>query len=160
MKYIKVFWNGEPLKKIYPHATKWEIFKYKLVKFMNFSLKTIVIALSLAIAYQMGTLNPIVKTVFAEKIVEVETIPPIMQKIARCESGGIHKKNGQVIFNSNTNKTVDIGKYQINSIWNKKATELGLDLTIEKDNEKFAMWLYKNYGTSPWDSSRKACWNK
>lgn len=160
MKYIKVFWNGEPLKKIYPYATKWEVFKYKLVKFMNFSLKTIVIALSLAIAYQMGTLNPIVKTVFAEKIVEVETVPPIMQKIARCESGGIHKKNGQVIFNSNTNKTVDIGKYQINSIWNKKATELGLDLTIEKDNEKFAMWLYKNYGTSPWDSSRKACWNK
>lgn len=165
MKAIKVFYNGEPLNKIYPYATKWEVIKYRILKTLRniaiISLKTSIIALAMAGSYQLGSyLNPSVKTVFAEKLVEVETIPPIMQRIAKCESGGIHKKNGQVIFNSNTNKTVDIGKYQINSIWNKKATELGLDLTIEKDNEAFAMYLYKNYGTEPWSSSKASCWNR
>jgi len=165
MKAIKVFYNGEPLNKIYPYATKWEVVKYRTIKILRnvaiFSVKFAVVCLAMAGSYQLGSyLNPTVKTVFAEKLVEVETIPPVMQRIAKCESGGIHKKNGQVVFNSNTNKTVDIGKYQINSIWNKKATELGLDLTVEKDNEKFAMWLYKNYGTSPWESSRRACWDR
>jgi hypothetical protein len=60
---------------------------------------------------------------------------------------------------ANTNKTVDIGRYQINSVWNKKASELGLDLTIEADNEKMAYWIYENRGTGDWYSSEK-CWKK
>lgn len=105
------------------------------------------------------TIEP--ETLWAKEIIEVpiKTIPPVMQRIAQCESNNQHTRNGQVIFNANTNKTVDIGKYQINSIWSKQATDLKLNLSIEADNEAFAMYLYENYGTEPWYSSAK-CWNK
>jgi hypothetical protein len=93
------------------------------------------------------------------KEVPVEIIPAVMSRIAKCESGNTHYKNGQVIVNVNKNGTYDQGKYQINSIWNKKATELGYNLSEEKDNEMFAMYLYKTHGTEPWYSS-KNCWNK
>jgi len=104
------------------------------------------------------------QTVYAEKTVEVQVdkgIPPVMQRIAKCESGNTHidPKTGQVIMRSNTNNTVDVGRYQINSVWFKKATELGLDITKEKDNEKMAMFIYENYGTEDWVYSSK-CWSK
>lgn len=87
-------------------------------------------------------------------------IAPILQKIGKCESGNTHyDKNGQVLMRSNTNKSVDVGKYQINSVWFAKATELGLDITKEADNEKMAKWIYENKGTGDWSASQ-GCWKK
>lgn len=109
--------------------------------------------------YAKSNVAPV--TLWAKQVVEipVKEVSPVLERIAKCESGGVHTKDGQVIFNANTNKTVDIGKYQINSVWNKKATELGLDLTKESDNEQFALWIYENRGTEDWYSS-KSCWSK
>lgn len=102
-------------------------------------------------------------TVYAvqEKVVEVEVQAPILERIAKCESGGKHfGKTGQVLAVGNTNKSVDVGTYQINvSVWGAKATEMGLNLFDEKDNEKFAKYLYANFGSEPWIHS-KHCWNK
>lgn len=104
-----------------------------------------------------NTVKP--ERVWAKEIVEVpvKEVPPVMKRIAKCESGDTHFKNGQVIFNANSNGSVDRGRYQINSVWDKKATEMKLDLSNERDNETFAMWLYENYGTEHWYSS-KSCW--
>jgi len=101
-------------------------------------------------------------TVYATNEVKVPVDPayPVLDRIAKCESGSQHwSKSGQVIFNANTNGTVDVGKYQINTVWFAQATELGLDLTKEADNEKMAKWIYLNHGTEPWYSS-EACWSK
>jgi len=68
--------------------------------------------------------------------VPVETVAPVMERIAKCESGNTHYRNGQVIFNANKGGSVDIGLYQINSIWNKKATEMKLDLTKPVQNDR------------------------
>lgn len=118
------------------------------------------------IAYSVGIAQN-ANTVYAQNIIVTPTIAeqevPVLQRIADCESGngkpgsGTHFKNGQVIISPNTNGTVDIGKYQINSTWDKQATKLGLDLTKEKDNYAMAKWLYENKGTGPWASSAK-CW--
>jgi hypothetical protein len=101
------------------------------------------------------------QVVQAEKIVEVvvKEIPPVMERIAKCESGGTHYRNGQVIFNSNTNGSVDVGIYQINSVNFKDATARGFDVTKEADNVAYAQLLYAERGTEPWYSS-KVCWNK
>lgn len=101
------------------------------------------------------------KTIAQEVIVEVKGHVPVMDRIAKCESGGYHisPKTGQIVMRANTNGSVDLGKYQINSIWSKKATELGFDLTKESDNEKMAYWIYENKGTGDWYSSEK-CWSK
>ena len=151
---------GERLKDVYPHATRWQVFKFKVRMLIK---RLIRLSLAGGLLYGVfilgGMLNPVTTFATIEKLVPVETIPPVMERIAKCESSGTHFKDGQVIFNANTNKSVDIGKYQINSIWRKKATEMGLDLTKEKDNEEFAMYLYKTHGTEPWYSS-KTCWHK
>lgn len=91
--------------------------------------------------------NIVLPTVTREVKAE-DTIPPILKKIAVCESNNKHfDKNGQVLIN----KTQDIGRYMINvPIWGKKATELGYNLAVEKDNEAFALFLFQNYGSEPW----------
>lgn len=109
-----------------------------------------------------GHLSP-ARIVFAkqEVIKEVKGKAPVMERIAKCESGNSHidPKTGQVYMVANTNKTVDVGKYMINTIWHKKAKDLGYDITKEVDNEKMAYWIYENTGTSAWSFSSH-CWNK
>lgn len=101
-------------------------------------------------------------TVYAEKTIEVPVskgLSPVMERIAKCESGNVQKgKDGQIIIHVNKDGTYDMGLFQINSSWNKTATKLGYDLTNDKDNQAFAEWLYENIGTSPWYSSQK-CWS-
>lgn len=164
-KPLKVFWNGKLLREVYPHATPFQVFRFKLYRLTR---KLAIVASIIAIVYTaflLGSkLNPATVYTKAEVIKEVDTPSPIMQRIAGCESQGSAKlsgthfdKNGQVLMRSNTNKSVDVGKYQINTVWFAKATELGLDITLEKDNEKMAYWIYKNRGTGDWYSSR-SCW--
>lgn len=108
-----------------------------------------------------ATYFPRVDVVEAQVIKEVKGKTPVMDRIAKCESGNSHidPKTGQVYMVANTNKTVDVGKYMINSVWHKKAKELGFDITKEADNEKMAYWIYENMGTEAWVYS-KHCWNK
>lgn len=105
------------------------------------------------------------------RIVEVHTqenLPVVLSKISQAESLTSHycteklinakmcyrSELGQVLMNANKNGTVDIGKYQINTFyWGRQATEMGLDLANEQDNEAMALWIYDNYGTEPWYSS-------
>jgi len=90
--------------------------------------------------------------------VQSTSTPPVMARIASCESGNSQlNKQGQILINNNVNGTNDIGLYQINSIHNKQATALGYDLTKRTDNIAYAMYLYENNGTGDWSSSAK-CW--
>lgn len=101
-----------------------------------------------------------VAEVSVQKVEAESNIAPVLQRIAKCESGDNHyDKNGQVLMRSNSNKTVDVGKYQINSVWFAKATELGLDITKEQDNETMARWIYENRGTGDWSATAN-CWKK
>lgn len=167
MKPIKVMWNGKHLRNIYPHATKYQVFKWKVKRFFRKVLIGTGAVIALTIIFQLGgLLNPALEYHTVEAIKEVEKPSPVLERIAGCESQGSAKlkgthydKNGQVLMRSNTNKTVDVGKYQINSVWFAKATELGLDITKEKDNEEMAKWIYKNRGTGDWSASQK-CWKK
>lgn len=117
-------------------------------------------------AYFIGTIKSevVYEQVEKEVVREVTFEAPVLDRIAGCESQGNRNskgthfdKNGQVLMRSNTNRTVDLGKYQINTIWFAKATELGLDLTRENDNKKMAEWIYANRGTGDWSASVK-CW--
>ena len=88
-----------------------------------------------------------------------ESLPPILVKIASCESSGEHfDSNGQVkLGKKNPN---DIGKFQINqTTWGRKAHELGYDIYDERGNEDMARWIFFNQGTGDWSLSKK-CWNK
>lgn len=163
-KPLKVFWNGKLLREIYPHATRFQVFKYNLKKFFRKLFITVSAGGVIYAAFFVGgTFNPQVNYIQAEAVIK---IPVVMQRISGCETKGDPNikgthigKSGQVVMNANTNDTVDVGLYQINTVWFKKATELGLDITKEADNEKMALWIYENRGTGDWSSSA-SCWKK
>jgi hypothetical protein len=161
MKPLKVFWNGRRLKDIYPYATKFQVFKYRVGRMIRTVLKSMLVVVLVFVGLLIGS-QYMPREVYVSQpvIVEVESKSPVLDRIAKCESGGQQFTNGQITLNGNTNGSVDIGKYQINNaVWGKKATAMGLNLAIEKDNEAFALYLYKNFGTEPWKYS-KGCWNK
>ena len=160
MKGIRLFILGKRLKDIYPHATMWQVIKYRTARFFRRLVILAGLLLAVTAVFNLGSqLNPTIKEVEAIKEVEVKTITPILKRIANCESPKGHYENGQVLLRANKNGSVDIGKYQINTLWAKKATELGLNLMNEQENEQFAVWLYENRGTEDWVWS-KPCWQK
>src|ERR1700756_4309887 len=142
--------------------SKWQIIKLKI----GLYTKRVVLATFLASvggwvaggaiawAYHM---RPV--TVFAEKIVQVQSseLPPVLQRIAKCESDGSQTaQNGQITYHSNSDGSLDIGRFQINlKYYGATATKLGYDLTNDADNEKMAEWIYANRGTSDWAASSK-----
>ena len=158
---LKVVWQGKRLKDVYVGASKWQVFKYRVSRFFRNVLKVLIIG-SLASVAIFGAIfygkSQVPTIIYA---VQEKGTTPVLDRIAKCESGGSqYDKNGQVIVKANTNGSVDIGRYQINlRIWGAKAKELGLDLSKEKDNETFALWLYENKGTGDWAPSYK-CWAK
>jgi len=162
-KKVKVteYWRKKS-RYIHPNMTKWQLFIYRVKVFFKVLFWGIVVMAVLIGIYELGavTSNKVIYTK-QEVIKEVPIKAPIMERIAKCESPTGHfGKNGQVAVRGNDNHTVDIGSRQINSFyWGAKATELGYNLWIEKDNIAMGDWIYQNYGTEPWSSSKK-CWNK
>jgi len=92
-------------------------------------------------------------------IVKDETLPPVLQRIAQCESHGHHwTMNGKVMRGKRNRH--DTGLFQINTIvWGKKAQELGYDIRTPEGNAHMARYLFAHYGSVPWQSSA-ACWNR
>lgn len=176
-KKLKVFWNGEHLRDIYPHATRWEVFKYKVVRLAVRIFKLTVVGVTLAgffvgFFYAGSIFRP--RTIYADKEVPVDSTSAVMDRIAKCEShtsqyctdalikSGMCRSSekGQVLVRANTNRTVDVGKYQINiTYWGAEATRQNLNIFEEKDNEKMAYYIYKNFGTSDWSASQN-CWKR
>jgi hypothetical protein len=92
-------------------------------------------------------------------IVQEDSLPPVMYRIAQCESRGQHwAKNGTVLRGKQNPH--DLGLFQINTVvWGKKAQELGYDLRTPEGNVLMARYLFENYGSVPWQRSA-ACWNR
>jgi hypothetical protein len=92
-------------------------------------------------------------------IVKDDILPPVMQRIAQCESQNQHfTKDGKVVrgkWNPH-----DMGLFQINTVvWGKKAEELGYDIRTQEGNEQMARYIFENYGSVPWQASAK-CWSR
>ena len=118
-KGIKVYLNGEQLRDIYPHATKWQVFKWNTYKFL---IKVRNISFLLLVAFsliQAGRyLYPLtVYKVEANEIIVDNLTPRInkikaeaLQGIKECESAGHNEDDGIIIFD--TNKKASIGSFQ------------------------------------------------
>ena len=92
-------------------------------------------------------------------IVKDDALPPVLQRIAQCESRGRHfARDGTVL--RGTQNPRDTGLFQINTgVWEKKAQELGYDLRTPEGNTQMARYIFENYGSGPWQSSA-VCWNR
>ena len=108
-----------------------------------------------------GERSPILQTVHPAPVVIVQedTLPPVMHRIAQCESRGQHwTKQGRVVRGKQNRH--DTGLFQINTIvWGKKAQDQGYDIYTQEGNTRMARYLFENYGSVPWQSSA-VCWNR
>ena len=157
---MRVIFNFQTMEEMYKGKTglwvrsKWLV--GRSIRNMTILASYGLVAFTSAKIYNI--IHPV--TVYADRITTVEVVAdsPVMARIAKCESGGSQTKNGQILMHVNNDKSVDIGKYQINlQTWGATATKMGYDLTKESDNEAFAKWLYANKGTSDWSASMQ-CW--
>lgn len=80
--------------------------------------------------------------------------PAIMLDVAHCESGTRQYDFPGHVLTSQTN---DVGYFQINKSWRKKALALGYDIMTPEGNIGFALWLYHTRGLRDWSAS-KHCW--
>ena len=158
-QYVDKF-NATGSKRDCHGITKWQILCWKTAKWYKRTLLVGALVSVIGWAYVFGTMTTMAQADSKVIYVQSTSTPDIMSKVARCESSGSQlDKNGQVQIHVNSNGTYDIGRFMINSIWEKQATKLGYDLTKDADNEAFAMWLYKNNGLQNW-SATYSCWSK
>lgn len=95
----------------------------------------------------------------AQKETEVSQsdIPLVMQEIARCESGNRQFNDDGSVLRGVINSK-DVGRFQINEYYHlEQSKKLGMDIYTWDGNTEYAMWLYENKGTIPWNWSKK-CW--
>jgi len=123
MKKIKVTWNGERLRDIYPHATRMQVFKYKVRRFIQralFIMKWGFLALGfLLMAFWIGGyVYSSEKIMFQDREVLVDTLSTkieqlkstVLDDLKSCETSNIDESAGIVKFDSN--KVASIGSYQ------------------------------------------------
>lgn len=73
-----------------------------------------------------------------------------MALIVECESGFNLKAR-----NLNKNKSIDSGLFQINSVHNKKAKEMGINLKTIQGQFEYAKYLKAKNGYRDWVCHRK-----
>lgn len=156
----KVYENGVLTTRFHQKRSKvgrFDSFKASVKRAVRKTLQAAVVVAVIAFAFAIGGAFYSTSTITVSANT-IETPSPILDRIAFCESHG-HQLNpsGQVLLNVNTNGTVDIGKYQINSIHEAEATKLGDDLFTLEGNTAYAKYIYANKGTGDWASSQK-CW--
>lgn len=123
MKKIKVTWNGERMRDIYPHATKWQVLKFRVRRFIARALivlKLGFIAVSiLLITFWFGGLaysservtmqdREVIRDTLSEKIEQLKE--GVLNDLRACESGGAKESAGLITYDSN--KVASIGSYQ------------------------------------------------
>ena len=151
-KTAVIYQYGKRVSSYHPDGYKGRFYSFKesLKRIGKLFVILLVLSLSMAgLGYHFTKSEA--KVIIEKPIIETE-IPPILQKIAKCESN--NNQNAKHI------DPADVGKYGIRvTVWGRKAHELGWDLYTEYGNEQMALWIYHNRGTEDWYSSRK-CWNK
>jgi hypothetical protein len=103
-------------------------------------------------------MNP--ETSYEKTIVLIEKDPvKVLEEVAKCESGARqYKQDGTIVFGINTNRTIDVGYYQINTSNEATARAKGWDIYTYEGNRAMALYLYEKNGLKDWNSS-KHCWN-
>ena len=119
MKKLKVTWNGKKMCEVYPHATRWQVLKFKVARFMRKLGWCFVSVGFLWLVYLAGTFfGATERILFLDREVKVDTLSTkvrelkeeVLDGLKACESGGAEESAGLIIYDSN--KVASIGSYQ------------------------------------------------
>lgn len=133
MKATKLYYNGKRLKDIYPYATKWQVFKYRVQKFLRKVLAILIVICVIYVAVQFGrAYYPVIKYQSVINTAEAEQIDTLKDKVETLkwevidgikahESKGYNEDDGLIVYDplqSNPSKTkkkdiASIGSFQM-----------------------------------------------
>lgn len=143
---------GERLRDIYPHATKWQVFKWKVRKVIRRVCITVFAFSVLTLAGAVGSkyFPEVVYQAQAERIVEQDNFTPkidelknkVVEDLRSCESAGHEEDDGIIIFDSNSKASIGTLQFQKNTVIHYYKVLYGQDITpkeavlIALDNQK------------------------
>lgn len=157
---------GERLRDIYPHATRWEVIKWKFRRLMRRLAWCSLAGFLLASAFILGTMR-----VSAIEYVRGETIDLTPQKIgelkkhvmsmvAACESPGYKEGDDAIIWDTNNKASVGPFKFQITTMQHYYQALNGKTITKSEavslamnydEAEKVAEYVWFETGNGPKD---------
>lgn len=170
MKKIPLFYNGKRLKDVYPYATKFEVFKFKVTRFFR---KVVIVTGAIAFlagvavgSFKIGQVTPGTKYVmadssnamFASKIDSLEN--GVVAQVSSCEDTG--HIEGLIIFDTNHKPSIGIMQFQVttviryekqlygNTIDAKQAELIALDDTQSLALAKDVMFKTSNMASADW----------
>jgi len=140
MKKIKVFWNGKRLKDVYPHATRWQVFKFRIIKLVRTYIQASLIVATIYAVFLIGQYygdtniytNKIeamemLKDTLSVKIEELQN--EVLDDLRNCESQGYNEDDGIIIFDSNNKASIGQWQYQKDTVIHYYKTLYGKDIT-------------------------------
>lgn len=131
-------WNGKKLCQVYPHATKFEVFKFKFKRFFR---RLFWILLTLAILFGIfkagSYYNPAMIYQVSEREVVVDNLTGkidelkenLVTDIMKCESAGYTEDDGIIIFDSNKKASIGVYQFQIDTVVYYYKTLYNQDIT-------------------------------
>lgn len=143
-KVLKVTYMGEPLRNIYPHASRFQVFKYKIAMFMRkVIIVTMIVGATSGVLYGTfyagrATTEPV--KVFADRHIDVSDVSlqnkisdlktKVADSLMACESGGAKESDALVTYDPRRNETVNSNIASFGQFQFKKATVIYYYKTI------------------------------
>lgn len=176
---------GKRLKDVYPYATKWQVFKFKAVRFIKLTLAGIasvaIFTAVLVTSFNLGgKFNP--DTVYAEKLIDrsqdyynerIESLKyDVVNRLSQCESGGAKDPDGLIIFDSNKKASIGRLQFQVSTVQHyykalyqktitqKEAIEIATNPEKAKSLAKDIMFKSKNQANDWYNCAVKLDLNK
>lgn len=167
MKSTKLFRNGARLKDIYVGATRWQVFKFKLARFMRkLILRSLLVGgwvamIAVLIHFNAATADvEIPADTLGVKVSELKE--DVLNKIQNCERAGHSEDDGIIIFDSNNKASIGTFQFQKatviyyykalygQDITPKEAVLIALDNTKARDLARDVVFGKKANGLSNW----------
>lgn len=129
---------GKPMRKIYPHATRWQVIKYKAAKLFRQIAMVVMVSVGLAggflvLRYFFPTI--IYKTESKDVVVDTlkwkvdELKSGVLADLKQCESGGAKESAGIVKFDSNGVASIGSFQFQVKTVQHYYKTLYQQDIT-------------------------------
>lgn len=104
---------GKRMKKVYPHASRWQVFKYRVARFMR-KIAFVAAAFGFLALAVWGGSYFFPNQVIAVQEIKIDTLPQkisklkaeVVAELEQCESGGYDEDRGIIIFDSNNQASV------------------------------------------------------
>lgn len=129
------------MREIYPHATRWQVFKYKIARFFSQVVKGTLILATLFGMVMFGR-YAFPNTIHAtqEYPVEVDNLGPkvkelkanVLAELKKCETGARTELDAPILLDSNNKMSIGLYMFQIDTVVHYSKTLYNEDISRKK----------------------------